>query len=106
MDECLSTGNEPKDAVCVAALPNWRKCVILFIVSWMTLAATFSSTCLFPAIPEIANEFHTTSEAISVSNAGVLLAMGSSSLIWGPIAAVGISHDSHLCVALLMRIRP
>ncbi|PTU20080.1 hypothetical protein P175DRAFT_0533054 [Aspergillus ochraceoroseus IBT 24754] len=27
-------------------LPTWRKCIILFVVSWMTLAVTFSSTSL------------------------------------------------------------
>lgn len=72
------------------ALPNWRKSVILFIVSMMTLAATFSSTCLFPAEPAIAAAFGTTSERINVVNAGVLVVMGSSSLIWAPIAAVSI----------------
>lgn len=71
-------------------LPNWRKSVILFVVSMMTLAATFSSTCLFPAEPEIAAAFGTTSERINVVNAGVLVVMGSSSLIWAPIAAVSI----------------
>ncbi|KAG9553382.1 MFS general substrate transporter, partial [Aureobasidium melanogenum] len=67
-------------------LPTWHKCVILFTVSFMCLATTFSSTCLYPATPEIAAEFGTTSEHINVTNAGVLLAMGSSSLIWAPIA--------------------
>ncbi|OBU00378.1 hypothetical protein VE01_01648 [Pseudogymnoascus verrucosus] len=66
----------------------WRKNTILFIVSWMTLAATFSSTSLLPAIPEITLEFSTTTEAINISNAGVIIAMGSSSLIWGPISGI------------------
>ncbi|PYH49254.1 putative MFS transporter [Aspergillus saccharolyticus JOP 1030-1] len=66
-------------------LPFWHKAVILFIVSWMTLAVTFSSTSLLPATPEIAAEFATTTEIINVTNAGVLLAMGFSSLIWGPL---------------------
>lgn len=66
-------------------IPTWRKCLILFIVSWMTLAVTFSSTSLLPATPEIATEFSTTSEILNVTNAGVLIAMGFSSFIWGPI---------------------
>ncbi|KAJ5823010.1 hypothetical protein N7447_005350 [Penicillium robsamsonii] len=66
-------------------IPTWRKCLILFVVSWMTLAVTFSSTSLLPAIPEIATEFSTTSEILNVTNAGVLIAMGFSSFIWGPI---------------------
>ncbi|KAK1138933.1 hypothetical protein N8T08_001673 [Aspergillus melleus] len=67
------------------SLPQWRKNIILFVVSWMTLAVTFSSTSLLPATPEIASEFHTTPETLNVTNAGVLLAMGFSSLIWGPL---------------------
>lgn len=66
-------------------LPLWRKCIILFVVSWMTLAVTFSSTSLLPATPEIAEEFNTTTETLNITNAGVLLAMGFSSLIWGPL---------------------
>lgn len=68
------------------ALPLWRKSLILFVVSWMTLAVTFSSTSLLPAIPEIGEEFNTSSEHLNVINSGVLIAMGFSSFIWGPIA--------------------
>ncbi|RAK96571.1 putative MFS transporter [Aspergillus ibericus CBS 121593] len=66
-------------------LPFWRKSIILFVVSWMTLAVTFNSTSLLPATPEIATQFDTTQEILNVTNAGVLLAMGFSSLIWGPM---------------------
>lgn len=69
-------------------IPTWRKSLILFIVSWMTLAVTFSSTSLLPATPEIATEFATTSEILNVTNAGVLIAMGFSSLIWGPLVNI------------------
>lgn len=67
------------------AISTWRKCLILFVVSWMTLTVTFSSTSLLPATPEIATEFSTTTEILNVINAGVLIAMGVSSFIWGPI---------------------
>lgn len=70
------------------AIPTWRKCLILFIVSWMTLAVTFSSTSLLPAISEIATEFSTSTEILNVINAGVLIAMGCSSFIWGPITNI------------------
>lgn len=66
-------------------LPTWRKCLILFVVSWMTLTVTFSSTSLLPATPEIATEFDSSTEILNVINAGVLIAMGFSSFIWGPI---------------------
>ncbi|KAE8355920.1 major facilitator superfamily domain-containing protein [Aspergillus coremiiformis] len=63
----------------------WRKCMITFVVSWMALLVTFSSTSLMPATPEIAEEFNASLETLNVTNAGVLLAMGYSSLIWGPL---------------------
>ena len=66
-------------------LPVWRKCLILFTVSWMTLVITSMSTSLLPATPEISKEFNTTPTIINFTNAGVLLAMGLSSFIWGPI---------------------
>lgn len=59
--------------------------MILFVVSWMTLTVTFSSTSLLSATPEIAAEFSTSTEALNVLNAGVLIAMGFSSFIWDPI---------------------
>ncbi|KAJ5142210.1 hypothetical protein N7526_003205 [Penicillium atrosanguineum] len=70
------------------AIPTWRKWLILFIVSWMTLAVTFSSTSLLPATSEIATEFSTSKEILNVINAGVLIAMGFSSFIWGPVTNV------------------
>lgn len=54
----------------------------------MTLAATFSSTSLFPAAPEIAAEFGTSTEVVNISDAGILLAMGFASFIWGPVSTV------------------
>ncbi|KAL4896219.1 putative MFS transporter [Aspergillus ambiguus] len=83
-------------------LPTWRKCIILFVVSWMTLAVTFSSTSLLPATPEIAAEFNTTAETLNITNAGVLLAMGFSSLIWGPMNnLIGRRHSYNLAILIL-----
>jgi len=69
-------------------LPAWRKAIITFVASWMTFGGTFSSAALFPAVPEIAAEFGTTGEVINITNAAVFLAMGMSTLIWGPLASV------------------
>ncbi|RDW57517.1 synaptic vesicle transporter [Coleophoma cylindrospora] len=69
-------------------LPTWRKSVITFVASWMTFASTFSSAALFPAVPEIAADFGTSEEIINVTNAAVFLAMGTSTLIWGPLASI------------------
>ncbi|GAA85818.1 MFS transporter [Aspergillus luchuensis IFO 4308] len=83
-------------------LPFWHKSIILFIVSWMTLAVTFNSTSLLPATPEIATRFNTTEELLNVINAGVLLAMGFSSLIWGPMSRlVGRRISYNIAVLVL-----
>ncbi|KAL4901873.1 hypothetical protein BDW74DRAFT_169846 [Aspergillus multicolor] len=85
------------------SLPKWRKYVILFVVSWMTLAVTFSSTSLLPATPEIATEFNTTSETLNITNAGVLLAMGFSTLLWGPLTIlIGRRVSYNIAVAVLV----
>ncbi|KAL4975804.1 hypothetical protein BDW66DRAFT_151534 [Aspergillus desertorum] len=69
-------------------LSTGRKCLILFIVSWNTLVVTFLSTSLFVATPEIASDLVTTPEILNITNAGVLIAMGCSSLIWSPLADI------------------
>ena len=83
-------------------LPVWRKCMILFVVSWMTLAVTFSSTSYLPASPEIAVEFSTTTEILNYTNAGVMLAMGFSSLIWGPVGRlIGRKYAYNFAILML-----
>ncbi|CAG8383709.1 unnamed protein product [Penicillium salamii] len=83
-------------------IPTWRKSLILFIVSWMTLAVTFSSTSLLPATPEIATEFSTTTEILNVTNAGVLLAMGFSCLIWGPMVNIFGRRNAYNAAILVL----
>jgi len=84
------------------AIQFWRKCLILFVVSWTTLAVTFSSTSLLPATPEIAEQFSTTSEILDVINAGVLIAMGFSSFIWGPITNVFGRRNAYNAAILVL----
>ncbi|KAF2637308.1 putative MFS transporter [Massarina eburnea CBS 473.64] len=69
-------------------IPMWRKCVIVFVTSWTTLSACFSSTSLLSATHEIAVDMNTTTEAVSLSTAGLLVAMGLSPLVWSPIASI------------------
>ncbi|OAA59180.1 Major facilitator superfamily domain, general substrate transporter [Niveomyces insectorum RCEF 264] len=69
-------------------LPTWRKYLVLFVVSWMTLVVTFSSTSLLSATPEISAALATTSEVVDITNSGVLVAMGLSVLIWSPLSDV------------------
>lgn len=66
-------------------LPLWQKWLIVFTLSFTALTATFSSTSLFSVISEISEDLHASSSTISLSNAGVLLFMGCSSFVWGPI---------------------
>lgn len=68
-----------------ATVTTSRKVLILATVSWMTLAATFSSTSLLPAMPEIAADYGTAVETLTITNAGVLLAMGLASFVWVPL---------------------
>jgi hypothetical protein len=70
------------------SLPMWHKCMIVFVTSWATLAACFSSTSLLSAGTEIAADLGGTKEAVSLSTGGVLLALGISPLFWCPVAAV------------------
>lgn len=93
---------DPSNSTKQYDLPFWRKCIILFVVSWMTLAVTFSSTSYLPASPEIATEFSTTTEILNYTNAGVLLAMGFSSLIWGPVGnLIGRKYAYNIAILML-----
>ncbi|CAN9336261.1 unnamed protein product [Alternaria alternata] len=84
------------------SMPMWRKYVIVFATSWTTLAACFSSTSLLSASTEIAVDLHTTPEVVSLSTAGMLFAIGLSSFVWSPIAAiVGRKLAYNACVAVL-----
>ncbi|KAH8671697.1 putative MFS transporter [Xylariales sp. PMI_506] len=81
-----------------------RRWLILFIVSWNTLVVTFSSTSLLVATPEIASDLATTSEILDVTNAGVLIAMGSSSLLWSPLAELTSRRISYNIAILVMLV--
>ncbi|KAJ4299303.1 hypothetical protein N0V90_004547 [Kalmusia sp. IMI 367209] len=84
------------------SLPLWRKCVIVFATSWTTLAACFSSTSLLSASSEISADLGGTKEAVSLSTAGLLVALGVSSLVWSPIAAIiGRRLAYNICIFVL-----
>ncbi|KAL4863201.1 hypothetical protein BDV12DRAFT_206728 [Aspergillus spectabilis] len=83
-------------------LKNSQRYLILFIVSWNTLVVTFLSTSLLVATPEIANDLNTTPELLNVTNAGVLIAMGFSSLLWSPLAEIITRRHSYNAALLLM----
>ncbi|KAL5433465.1 hypothetical protein PMIN07_011372 [Paraphaeosphaeria minitans] len=84
------------------SLPMWRKCMIVFVTSWATLAACYSSTSLLSASTEIAADLGGTKEAVSLSTGGVLLALGSSLLLWSPISAIiGRRLAYNICLLFL-----
>ncbi|KAK9233969.1 major facilitator superfamily domain-containing protein [Lipomyces kononenkoae] len=72
----------------VIQLPSWRKLLILFSVCWMGLPVIFWCTGSLTATPELAADFSSTPENINWINAGVLVAMALSSLIWLPTATL------------------
>ncbi|KAF5655027.1 FMS1 involved in the biosynthesis of pantothenic acid [Fusarium sp. NRRL 25303] len=85
------------------AFGNGRKHLILFIVSWNCLIVTFSSTSLLVATPEIAYDLKTTTEIINATNAGVLVAMGCSSMIWSPLAElIGRRHSYNAALLFML----
>ncbi|KAF7547163.1 hypothetical protein G7Z17_g7911 [Cylindrodendrum hubeiense] len=81
---------------------NAHRYFILFIVSWNTLVVTFLSTSLLVATPEISTDLATTAQILNVTNAGVLIAMGCSSLIWSPLAEIFSRRYSYNAALLVM----
>lgn len=67
-------------------IPKWRRYMILFIVSWNCLVVVATSTSVLIATPEISTELDSTPTIINITNSGVLLAMGVSSMIWVPLS--------------------
>lgn len=75
----------------LSALPEYsrsRKAVIVFVVSWLALSITFSSTATFTATNEIASGYMTTIAMIDTVNSIVLIAMGVSPMMWVPLSKV------------------
>lgn len=87
---------ETRASILYDSIPLWRKCIIVFACSWSTLAACFSSTSLLSASKEISEDLHTTSQVVTFSTAGLMLAMGQSALVWSPVASVSVSHGSEI----------
>ncbi|GME25077.1 synaptic vesicle transporter [Neofusicoccum parvum] len=84
----VSTAGDLDSTPLFARIATSRKIAILFTTSFIALAATFSSTSLFPATEEIAEQFGTTKEIINYSNAGIFIAMALSNFVWGPISVL------------------
>lgn len=83
-------------------LPTWRRYMVLFVISWMTLVITWTSTSLFIATDEIANEFHTTPATLNITNSAVLVLMGLSSLLWVPLGRIWGRKSSYIAATILI----
>ncbi|ORY64839.1 major facilitator superfamily domain-containing protein [Pseudomassariella vexata] len=70
------------------SLPPWRKKIIVFTTSFTALTVTFASTSLNPVTLEVAESLNTTSAVILITNSLVLLTMGCSNFVWGPITRI------------------
>ncbi|KAI9168013.1 putative mfs protein [Paramyrothecium foliicola] len=69
-------------------LPLWRKSLIVFSASITTLCVSFASTSLFPLTAEISASLNTSQGVIIASNAILILIMGLSGFIWGPLGRI------------------
>lgn len=83
-------------------LPTWRRYTVLFVISWMALSITWSSTSLFVATNEISTDFHTTPTTLNIINAAMLLLMGSSCLVWVPLSRIWGRERSYTAAIVIL----
>ena len=101
-DAVLRTISHSGDSV--AKMPSWRKWTILFVVCWMAMPVTFSSTSIMTVNPEIAETFGTEPTAISTANAGVFVSMALSALIWLPITTIIGRRSTYLVTTAMFTL--
>ncbi|KAF6808217.1 hypothetical protein CPLU01_15704 [Colletotrichum plurivorum] len=65
-----------------------RKRIIVAVISWCGLLSPISSTAVLSALPEVAAEYRTSGDIISLSNALYLVFMAISPCFWGPLSQV------------------
>ncbi|VUC24339.1 unnamed protein product [Clonostachys rosea] len=69
-------------------LSGKKKTVILAVMSFCAFLSPISSTSVLAATPEVAREYNTTGSIINISNAGYMVFMGLSPVVWGPMSQV------------------
>lgn len=67
---------------------QWRKVGIVTAMSFCAFLSPISSTSVLAATPEVAAEYGTTGSVINLSNAGYMVFMGLSPIVWGPMSQV------------------
>ncbi|PNY27701.1 transporter AQR1 [Tolypocladium capitatum] len=65
-----------------------RKHIIVAVCSFCAFLSPQSSTSVLAATPEVAATYHTTGSIINVSNAGYMVFMSISPVVWGPMSQV------------------
>lgn len=65
-----------------------RKTLIVTVLSFCAFLSPMSSTTILAATPEVAKTYNTTGSIINVSNAGYMVFMGLSPIVWGPMSQV------------------
>ncbi|KAG7056992.1 MFS general substrate transporter [Colletotrichum scovillei] len=65
-----------------------RKHITVAVISWCGLLSPISSTAVLSALPEVAAEYKTSGDIISLSNALYLVFMAISPCFWGPLSQV------------------
>ncbi|GKT57895.1 major facilitator superfamily transporter [Colletotrichum tofieldiae] len=88
----------------VMEMPTWRKWVTLSVVCWMALPVTFSGSSILSATNEVAADFNTSTHAITTANAGVLIAMAMSALIWLPTSNILGRRTTYLVANTLLTL--
>lgn len=69
-------------------LSKGRKVIIVSVLSFCAFLSPVSSTTVLSATPEVASEYNTTGSIINLSNAGYMVLMGLSPIVWGPMSQV------------------
>lgn len=85
-----------------------RKAVIVAVLSFCAFLSPVSSTTVLSATPEVAAEYHTSGSIINLSNAGYMVFMGLSPIVWGPISQVWGRwpvSNTHEGLVLLVHVR-
>lgn len=88
----------------VMEMVTWRKWVTLFVVCWMPLPVTFSASSILTATAEVAADLGTTQHNITTANAGTLVAMAMSALIWLPLSNILGRRTAYLVANSLLAL--
>ena len=85
-------------------LSNRRRGLIVFVAGWNALVSTSASTSLLIATPEVAAELNTSQNTLNITNAGFLVAMACSALLWLPLANITSRRLSYNLALVVMAI--